>query len=161
VSHEALELAHRRADGAGDPSLADQVLRFATSGIPQQVLVYGLVSVLALGIDLMVYLGLVHLATRASVAAVAGYGIGLAVHFLLSARVAFDGAATRKSAARLFWQFALSGLCGLAVTAGTVALLADHAGIRPIPAKAVAVILSFALVFLLRRTFVFASSKSG
>ncbi|WP_204320015.1 GtrA family protein, partial [Klebsiella pneumoniae] len=71
---------------------------------------YGLVSVLALGIDLLVYLGLVHLTMRASVAAVAGYGAGLALHFLLSARVAFDGAATRKSAARLFWQFALSGV---------------------------------------------------
>lgn len=161
MSPEALELALRRPDGAGDPSLADRILRFATSGIPQQVLVYGLVSVLALGVDLLVYLGLVHLATRASVAAVAGYGIGLAVHFLLSARVAFDGTATRKSATRLFWQFALSGLCGLVVTAGTVALLADQAGIRPILAKAVAVVLSFALVFLLRRTFVFASSKSG
>ncbi|WP_204351052.1 GtrA family protein, partial [Serratia marcescens] len=89
-----------------------------------------------------VYLGLVHLTMRASVAAVAGYGAGLALHFLLSARVAFDGAATRKSAARLFWQFALSGVCGLVVTAVTVALLADYAGVRPILAKAAAVALS-------------------
>jgi putative flippase GtrA len=139
---------------------ADRLLAFAEAGIGRQVLVYGLISALALGLDVALYLGLAGAGMRPAYAAVAGYGLGLIIHFVLSSRIAFNAAATGKATVHLFWQFALSGLAGLAVTAATVGLLTDLFGFPPATAKAAAVLLSFAGVFALRRTLVFASSQA-
>jgi putative flippase GtrA len=142
------------------PARSRPLLALARADIGRQILGYGLVSLAALALDLAIYLGLTALALYPAAAAVIGYGAGLAGHFVLSSRVVFDVAATGKSDGRLASEFALSGLGGLVITAATVALLTDFAGLAPIYAKAAAVAVSFVAVFLWRRAIVFAPRGS-
>ncbi len=92
-------------------------------------------------------------------AGVLGYGAGLALHFLLSSRFVFTAAAAHKAQTRLFAEFALSGLAGLATTAIVIALAADVAGLPALPAKVLATGASFAFVYWLRCTMVFADTS--
>lgn len=129
---------------------------FAARGLARQAVAYGMISALALGLDVAVFLLLANWGSMASISAIAGYVVGLIAHFLLSVRFVFDAGATGRSGTELFARFALSGLAGLVLTAAIVALLADLAGLAPILAKIAAVITSFSVVLLLRRTVVFA-----
>lgn len=121
-----------------------------------QVAGYFAVSLVALGVDMGVFL-LLTSRTGAVPAAVAGYGAGLVVHFILSARYVFDASRTGKARARLFFEYGLSGLAGLLVTAATVAMTVDVAGLAPPYGKGIAVAFSFVTVFLIRRSIVFAA----
>ncbi|MGU9978573.1 GtrA family protein [Phreatobacter sp. HK31-P] len=122
-----------------------------------QMLRYGSVSAVALAVDMALFLALTGSDLGALSAAVAGYAVGLLVHFLLSSRFVFDAARTGKGRSRLFGEYALSGIAGILVTAATVAMLVEGAGLAPVPAKAVAVVLSFVAVFVIRRSIVFAA----
>lgn len=121
----------------------------------RQVGLYGFVSVLALAIDSAAFLKLAQYGLTPALAAAIGYSLGLVVHFVLSSRLVFDGAATGKSPLRLFGEFAVTGLAGLLITAGCVTVMIDGFRSGPLAAKAVAVAFSFAAVFLFRRAFVF------
>lgn len=125
----------------------------------RQVLAYGVVSALALTLDAGLFLALVAWQAPSVVAAVAGYLAGLLLHFALSSRYVFDAGATGKPRARLLGEFAASGLAGLAVTAATVAVTVDVAGLSPPVGKLMAIALSFGIVFLLRRQLVFAARQ--
>jgi putative flippase GtrA len=124
----------------------------------EQALRYGAVSALALGVDMALFLLLTARGMDATPSAVAGYAVGLVAHFALSTRFVFDAARAGKGRPRLFGEYALSGIVGLLVTAATVAVLVDVAGLAPVPGKAVAVALSFVAVFLIRRSVVFAQA---
>lgn len=121
----------------------------------RQVVAYGLVSTLALAIDTGLFLALMSWNFASVIAASLGYLAGLLLHFALSSRFVFDGVATGRPQARLLTEFAASGLAGLAVTAATVAVAVDVAGLEPPVAKLGAIALSFGIVFLLRRHLVF------
>ena len=140
------------------------MLRLVAARLPwpliRQVGLYGIVSVLALAIDSATFLKLADLGLRPAIAASIGYSLGLIVHFVLSSRFVFNGAATGKSPLRLFLEFAMTGLGGLLITAVCVTLMIEGFGASPIAAKAVAVALSFAAVFVVRRAFVFLPSSS-
>lgn len=127
----------------------------AAGGLTRQALLYSASSSFALGVDVATFLSLAAWGMMASVAAVVGYSVGLVAHFLLSVRMVFDAAATGRSGLDLFARFAVSGVIGLVLTTAIVALLADVAGAAPIVAKASAVLTSFTLVFVLRRSVVF------
>jgi putative flippase GtrA len=83
---------------------------------------YWIVSGLAMALDWIIFLTLIGAALRPAAAGVLGYLAGLGLHYVLSVRFVFDAAATQKGAARLFTQFALSGLAGVAVTGGSIAI---------------------------------------
>ena len=117
---------------------------------------YTLVSAVALVLDFGVYLLLAAGGTNITLAGAVGYTCGLCLHYLLSVRYVFDPKAANKTQARLFSEFALSGLAGLAVTALVIALTADLGGMPVLPAKVLAVGASFLVVFALRRGVVFA-----
>jgi putative flippase GtrA len=119
---------------------------------------YGAVSVVALAVDMTIFLLLKARGVDAVPSAVAGYLMGLVAHFTLSTRFVFDAAQTGKGRSRLFGEYALSGIIGLLVTAATVAVLVDVAGLAAVPGKGVAVALSFIAVFLIRRSVVFAQA---
>lgn len=121
-----------------------------------QVAGYCAVSLVALGLDMALFL---LLTTRigAVLAAIASYAAGLVLHFLLSAGYVFDASQTGKARARLFTEYSLSGLAGLLLTAATVAVTVDIAGLAPAQGKGVAVAVSFITVFLIRRSIVFAA----
>lgn len=121
---------------------------------------YVVVSVLALGLDFSVFLLLTHTAgVKASLAGVTGYGMGLALHFVLSTRFVFERRGLDKSQRRLLAEFALSGLVGVVLTWSIIALVVDVAGFYPVVGKVLAVGLSFVAVYLLRRSIVFAGPR--
>ena len=127
----------------------------ALIGIGPQLSRYALVSLAALALDFSLYLALTSGGMKPVLAGVIGYAAGTVLHYVLSARFVFDAAATDKVQARLFGEFALSGLVGIGITALVIAL-ATGAGLAALPAKVLAAAVSFLLVFALRRNFVFA-----
>ena len=132
------------------------------AGMLSQLSRYTLVSAVALGLDVGVFMALAHGAGfKASAAGIVGYTAGLALHFLLSSRFVFDTGASAKSKVRLFAEFVLSGLVGLAITAVVIAAATDLAGLPPVVGKGAAVVVSFASVFVLRRTIVFAARQTN
>lgn len=139
--------------------MAAQLAGIAQSAFLRQVMLYGLVSVAALGLDMATFLALKGGGMRAASAAVIGYCVGLLLHFVLSSRFVFAASATGKSNTRLFIEFALTGVVGIAITGLTVAVLTEGLAVQPVAAKAVAIVLSFATVFMLRRVIVFAERR--
>ena len=85
---------------------------------------------------------------------------GLALHYMLSVRFVFDAPAAHKGQSRLVAEFALSGLAGMAITALVIAVTVDFGGMPLLPAKILAVGVSFLVVFALRRRVVFAGRRS-
>jgi len=118
---------------------------------------YSVVSALALGLDFSVYLLLGAGGMTGALAGAIGYACGLAPHYTLSVRYVFDAAAAHKGQSRLITEFAISGLAGLAITALVIAATVDLGGMPLLPAKILAVGVSFLVVFALRRRVVFAS----
>ena len=122
---------------------------------------YSLVSVLALALDFTVYLALTVSAVSPPLAGVIGYALGTGLHYLLSTRFVFDARATDKVHARLFGEFALSGIAGMGITALVIALATETAGLAALPAKVLAAGASFLVVFALRRSVVFSPRSFG
>ena len=118
---------------------------------------YWIVSLLSMGLDCTIFLALLSAEARPAAAGVLGYLAGLALHFALSIRFVFDAAAPGKGAARLFAEFAMSGLAGIAITGSSMAIATEVLGLAAALAKLVAMIASFMLVYSLRRGVVFAS----
>jgi putative flippase GtrA len=121
---------------------------------------YTAVSVLALATDLASYFLLIAGGWPVFVAGVTGYAIGMLVHFVLSRRFVFERAACAKSEPRLFGEFALSGVAGLAVTASVIATATGAFAASPVTAKLSAVIMSFIVVYSIRRLVVFAAAPA-
>ena len=136
------------------PQLAERLL--ASHGLVFQFLRYGLVSVVALGADLVVFFVLTGAGASATLAGATGYGIGLIFHFVLSVVLVFDTTRT-KSRKRLFGEFAASGLIGLLMTTAIIWLLVERLHTSALSAKITAILLTFIGVFLLRRQVVFAN----
>jgi putative flippase GtrA len=129
-------------------------------GLLPQLSRYTLVSALALVLDFAVYLLLATGGMTVALAGAIGYACGLALHYMLSVRYVFDATAAHKGKSRLITEFALSGLAGMAITALVIAVTVDLGGMPLLPAKVLAVGISFLVVFGLRRSLVFASRKS-
>jgi putative flippase GtrA len=122
---------------------------------------YGVVSILALATDFGIFLALTFSGMQASRAGIIGYTVGLVLHYFLSTRYVFVANTSQKPTWRVFGEFALSGLVGLAITAVTidVAMRSFHA--PAVVAKVLAVGVSFTFVFLLRRQVVFRKRVSA
>jgi putative flippase GtrA len=160
-------VAHRlhRARDAARFEAAIARLAWARSAAPIAVLPqlsrYSLVSALALALDFTVYLALTALGMSPPLAGVIGYALGTGLHYVLSTRFVFDARATDKVQARLFGEFTLSGLAGMAITALVIALATEAAGLAALPAKVLAAGASFIIVFGLRRAVVFSPRSFG
>ncbi len=117
---------------------------------------YLIVSIGALCVDTALFLALSQWLMPAGWAAFLGYATGLLVHWSLSVRFVFgDGARPPSRGQRA--SFVLSGLIGLALTVGTVSAL-GAVGTPAALAKAMAVLVSFTTVYLVRKHVVFARS---
>ena len=162
--HGMADSAHRgpdRARLAFTPRLAltswvPARLRRLTAVAPQ-LSRYTLVSAFALALDFTVYVALTTLAVWPPLAGVIGYAAGTVLHYLLSVRFVFDARATDKAHARLFSEFAVTGVSGMAATAIVIAAATDLAGLAALPAKVLAAGVSFLIVFALRRGVVFSA----
>jgi putative flippase GtrA len=122
----------------------------------EQISRYAFVSGLALGLDFGVFLALNGLIALPTLSGVVGYCCGIVLHYHLSKRFVFDTTRSQKSTQRLFSEFVASGVIGLAVTAGVIAVATGAFGLEPIVAKALAAMASFIGVFTIRRMVVFA-----
>ena len=131
--------------------------RAASARLMPELSHYTLVSIVALGVDLVIFNALVLGGLRASLAGVAGYTIGMVLHYGLSARYVFDTASSDKGGARRFVEFALSGGIGLLITWTLIHFATDVALLPAMAGKIAAVGTSFIVVFLLRRGIVFAA----
>lgn len=136
------------------PSGANVIERLLS--IAPQLSRYAVVSAAALLLDFALFLALLRLGMGPTPAGVLGYAAGLALHYLLSTRYVFDAAGAGKHHARLFGEFALSGIAGLVITAAVIAAATGLAGLPPVMAKVLAAAMSFITVYLLRRKIVFA-----
>jgi putative flippase GtrA len=121
---------------------------------------YTLVSALALVLEFAIYLLLAAGGTKVAFAGALGYACGLALHYVLSVRYVFDAHAAHKGQSRLFAEFAVSGLAGMAITALVIAAAVEAGAMPLLPAKALAVGVSFLVVSVLRRSVVFAGRRS-
>lgn len=115
---------------------------------------YAMVSVAACAIDFAVTMVLA--ASSAILAAAGGYLCGLVVHWILSTRLVFAGAAAISGRAR-YRQKALYLVSGLAGLLATIAVYTSMhaAGAAPPIAKACAIAVSFVITYVWRRYFLF------
>lgn len=113
-------------------------------------------SVIALGCDFASFLALLELRASPGLAAATGYGIGIAVHWLVSSRKVFTASVAAPGAARNRQKalFVISALIGLALTS-TIVAGGSALGFDPRLAKLAAVAVSFSVTWLLRDTIVF------
>lgn len=123
----------------------------------RRIVTYGFASVAALAVDLGCYFALVAAGIAAPLAAVAGYGFGIAAHWLASSRIVFIERLAAEGRTRTAQQglFVASALVGLAITWMVVGL-GTRLGLEAHLAKLAAVAASFLATFLLRLRFVFA-----
>ncbi len=117
---------------------------------------YILASVGALAVDIGSFLALLALGMPAMAASALGYALGIAAHWLLSSRAVFAENVAASGPARLRQQalFVGSALVGLAITTLVVGGMV-HLGLDPRTAKIVAIALSFAATWVLRKQVVF------
>ena len=117
---------------------------------------YAIASVGALAVDMGTFLALLALVVPAALASAIGYSAGIVAHWLLSSRKVFaDSVASRgPQRTRQKALFVVSALIGLAVTTGIVGAAAA-AGLDPRLAKLVAIVVAFAITWLMREKIVF------
>ena len=117
---------------------------------------YLLASVVALAADLGSFLAMYRLGVFVPAAYAASYSLGILVHWLISSRMVFGDTVARHGAERTRQKamFVASALMGLALTT-LVGSAAMYSGIHPVGGKAVAVIASFTLTWVLRSKIVF------
>jgi putative flippase GtrA len=116
---------------------------------------YTIVSVAALAVDLVVFNGLQLCSLRASLAGMAGYFTGLVLHYALSKRFVFEASA-HKQDWRRFAEFCATGGVGALITWSIITIATEWLALPAMLGKVAAVGASFFVVFLLRRTIVFA-----
>ena len=117
---------------------------------------YILASVGALAVDMGTFLALLSAGVPPVAASATGYAIGIAVHWILSSRKVFadhvaEGGIERTKQKAMF---VISALIGLGVTTVIVGG-ASAAGLDPRAAKLCAIVVSFAVTWLLRKRVVF------
>lgn len=117
---------------------------------------YLAVSAVACGVDFCVTMAMTYAHTSAFIAAAAGYLLGLAVHWSLSVRFVFvrETASDGPEKRRQLMLFVLSGFVGLIATVAIYSSVMMMGGWAP-AAKALAVAVSFVLVYLFRRHLIF------
>jgi len=123
---------------------------------------YVFASVGALAVDVCSFLALLSIGTAAALASAVGYSLGILAHWLMSSRAVFQDSVADSGMARTRQKalFVASALIGLALTTAIVGL-GDWSGIDPRLAKAVAIVVSFFVTWLIRSHIVFRSERAA
>ena len=124
-----------------------------------RLLRYGFASVAALAVDMGLFLALLAFAVPAAMGSAIAYSVGILTHWLISSRAVFSDSVAQRGPERTRQKalFVGSALVGLALTTAIVGL-GEIAGIDPRLAKLVAIVVSFAVTWLLRSRVVFRSN---
>lgn len=125
----------------------------------REFLLYFAASAAALAADTATFAAGMHVGMPMSVAAFAGFSLGLVVVYLLSTRHIF---AEHRMADRRneFAMFALIGIAGLLLTEVLLWLLVRQLGVAPVAAKLTSACGVFLFNFALRKTLVFTARRS-
>lgn len=117
---------------------------------------YMIASVGALAVDMGAFLALLTAGMPPVAASSIGYALGIAAHWILSSRKVFVDQVAPGGIARTRQKamFVVSALIGLAATTAIV-WAATMTGIDPRVAKLIAIVVSFAVTWMLRKTVVF------
>ena len=138
--------------------MAVTVLNIAPLNRLRQIVLvrYILASVGALAVDMGTFLALLSASVPPVAASALGYAAGIVVHWLLSSRKVFADhvASGGMERTRQKAMFVISALIGLGVTMLIVGATSS-AGLDPRAAKLVAIVVSFAVTWLLRKRVVF------
>lgn len=139
-------------------SLAAQLWRRLPEGLRELVL-YGLASALALGLDWSLLLMLTAVGVNYLAAAAIGFVSGMAITYLLSISIVFRHrpVAGRK---REFLGFIGVGLVGLALTQGLMALWVEVLRMTPGLSKLPTAGIVFLFNFTVRRSLLFRASRA-
>lgn len=124
-----------------------------------RLLRYGFASVAALAVDMGLFLALLAFAVPAAMGSAIAYSVGILTHWLISSRAVFNDSVAQRGPERTRQKalFVGSALVGLALTTAIVGI-GEIAGIDPRLAKLVAIVVSFAVTWLLRSRVVFRSN---
>jgi putative flippase GtrA len=122
---------------------------------------YTIVSAVALGVDLVIFSGLTRSGLRPALAGIAGYCVGLILHYILSVRFVFDTTASQKSSLRRFAEFVVSGGVGILITWAIIAFSTEVLHLPALLGKIGAVGTSFIVVFILRKGIVFGEGRAS
>lgn len=126
-----------------------------------QVLAYGLVSAVALAVDVSVLQGLVKVAGwHYLIASAFAFCAGASVAYLLSVRFVFEAHQVANRSLE-FGYFVALGLAGLLVNAGALFVAVSAAGLGLVTAKLLAAVCTFATNFTLRRQLLFVPSRTS
>ncbi len=120
---------------------------------------YTSVSALALALDFGIYTWLIHGGMSAVLAAAVGYMSGLVVSYLFTRTLVFKSKRVGKEGAGEALGFLMTGIAGLAITSGVVAICTHLLHMGPSLSKLMAVGFSFMAVFLMRSQLVFGRPK--
>lgn len=112
---------------------------------------YGIVSVLALGLDTLTLLVLHYWGWAAWLSAAAAYLLGAVLHWLLSIRYVFQKPADRADYLRKLMQYIGAGLVGVLLTMLIVEGATSLLGLSILTAKIIAVLVVFNVVYLVRK----------
>ncbi len=123
---------------------------------------YVAASVVALAVDMGIFFALLVLLVPAASASAVGYSAGVLTHWLLSSRIVFVGNVARRGPQRTKQKamFVVSAVVGLAVTIAIVTI-ASFAALDPWVAKLVAVVVAFAITWLMRNKIVFGPARAS
>lgn len=117
------------------------------------------VSVLALGVDFVLYAACLYAGIPALLAALLGYLAGGVLQYVLCSWWVFS--TSLKNDALGFVTFSVLSLVGLAITEIVILIVHDWLGVHPYPAKFGAVGLAFAWNFLSRKYLLFRVSAKA
>jgi putative flippase GtrA len=125
-----------------------------TRRLAAESLGYAATSVVALACDVGVLAALVRLGVDNVAAAAAGYCTGLVVHYLIATRYVFRHRRYRDARIVESALYGATGLAGLVLSTAIV-WAGDALGLHLAVSKAIAVVASFAAIYLIRRWLLF------
>jgi putative flippase GtrA len=121
---------------------------------------YGIVSVLALGLDTLTLLVLHYWGWAAWLSAAAAYLLGAVLHWMLSIRYVFDKPRDRADYLRKLMQYIGAGLVGVLLTMLIVESATGLLGLNILLAKIIAVLVVFNVVYLVRKFAIMRTASS-
>lgn len=123
---------------------------------------YVLASVGALAVDVAAFLACLSAGIAPEPSAALGYSCGIVAHWLMSSRAVFQDSVAERGLARTRQKalFVISALIGLALTTAIVGVVTGAGG-DPRIAKGVAIVVAFAVTWLVRSRIVFRTDAAA
>lgn len=113
------------------------------------------VNLVTVTLDYAIFLGITHVYDTPTRASIVAYIAALVLNYELSKRFVFGADGSHKSEQRLFFEFAVTGLLGLVLTATVTGIGVHFANWSPTKAKTIAVLICFIVLYAIRSRLVF------